>query len=77
MQTLNLSKATTAWTKLSTTLFVPHTEADYDHLVTVLDQLIDQVGENEYHPLASMMEVIGVLIENYEIQHVPELKETA
>ena len=77
MQTLNLNETTIAWTKLSTTLFVPHSEFDYDRLVTLLDQLIDQVGENEDHPLASMMEVIGVLIENYETQYVPELKETA
>ncbi|MBE9102476.1 hypothetical protein [Vacuolonema iberomarrocanum] len=77
MQTLNLNETTTAWTKLSTTLFVPHSEVDYDRLVTLLDQLIDQVGENIDHPLASMMEVIGVLIESYETQHVPELQETA
>ncbi len=41
----------------------------------MLDSLIDQVGEDETHPLASLMEVIGVLIENYETEHVPELKE--
>jgi HTH-type transcriptional regulator / antitoxin HigA len=35
--------------------------------------LIDEVGENESHPLASMMEVLGVLIEKYEDEHVPEL----
>jgi len=26
----------------------------------------DEVGEDETHPLASMMEILGVLIENYE-----------
>jgi HTH-type transcriptional regulator/antitoxin HigA len=41
--------------------------------VTLLDSLIDEVGENEEHPLASLMEIIGVLIQNYEAQHVPEL----
>ena len=40
-----------------------------------LDALIDTVGENETHPLASLMEVVGVLIENYEDKHVPELTE--
>jgi HTH-type transcriptional regulator / antitoxin HigA len=35
--------------------------------------LIDQVGEDESHPLALMMDVIGVRIENYETEHVPEL----
>jgi HTH-type transcriptional regulator/antitoxin HigA len=41
--------------------------------VTVLDDLIDMVGEDDDHPLASLMEVIGVLIEKYEDKHVPEL----
>ena len=51
------------------------TSAEYDRLVTILDQLIDEVGEDETHPLASLMEVIGVLIEKYEDEHVPELDE--
>jgi HTH-type transcriptional regulator/antitoxin HigA len=41
--------------------------------VAFLDALIDEVGEEETHPLASLMEVIGVLIERYEEDHVPEL----
>jgi HTH-type transcriptional regulator/antitoxin HigA len=39
----------------------------------LLDSLIDQVGEDESHPLASFMEVVGILIEKYEDEHVPEL----
>jgi HTH-type transcriptional regulator/antitoxin HigA len=39
----------------------------------MLDTMIDVVGEDEQHPLASLMEVIGVLIERYEDEHVPEL----
>jgi HTH-type transcriptional regulator/antitoxin HigA len=38
-----------------------------------LDTLIDAVGEDETHPLASLMEIVGVLIERYEEEHVPEL----
>ena len=48
-------------------------EANYDRLVSILDQLIDRVGGDETHPLASLMEVIGVLIERYEDEHIPEL----
>ena len=55
------------------TLFVPHTEKQYNQLVKFLDKLIDEVGENENHPLASLMEIIGILIEQYENNHVPEL----
>ena len=63
------------WPGLTPIVFVPHAEREYQRLVTVLDDLIDEVGENENHPLASLMEVIGVLIEKYEEEHVPELTE--
>jgi HTH-type transcriptional regulator/antitoxin HigA len=63
------------WPMIEPVVFVPHMEREYKRLVTVLDTLIDVVGENENHPLASLMEVIGVLIEKYEDEHVPELTE--
>ncbi len=52
---------------------IPQTEAEYNRLVTMLDELIDEVGEDEAHPLASLMEIIGVMIEHYENANVPEL----
>ncbi len=52
---------------------MPHNEQDYQALVSLLDSLIDTVGEDESHPLASLMEVVGVLIEKYEDEHVPEI----
>jgi HTH-type transcriptional regulator/antitoxin HigA len=51
----------------------PHRESEYRQLVGLLDNLIDEVGEDESHPLASFMEVVGILIEKYEDEHVPEL----
>lgn len=51
------------------------TEQDYQQLVALLDALIDEVGEDESHPLASLMEVVGVLIERYEDQHVPAMSD--
>jgi HTH-type transcriptional regulator/antitoxin HigA len=73
MENLDLNKTANAWAPLSRTLFVPHTESEYRQLVESLDSLIDQVGEDESHPLASFMEVVGILIEKYEDEHVPEL----
>jgi HTH-type transcriptional regulator/antitoxin HigA len=73
MQTLNINQTITAWSSIAENVFVPHTEEEYKHLVNILDALIDQIGEDETHPLASLMEVIGVLIENYENEHIPEL----
>lgn len=69
MQTVDVQ----SWTKLSDTVFVPHTETEYNRLVAMLDNLIDEVGEDETHPLASLMDVLSALIENYENSNVPEL----
>lgn len=77
IQSLDLDQTITDWNPIADKVFVPHTEEEYQRLVELLDSLIDQVGENESHPLASMMDVIGVLIENYEAKHVPELEEIA
>ena len=63
------------WPMLTEVVFVPHAQSEYQRLTEVLDDLIDVVGEDEDHPLASLMEVIGVLIEKYEDEHVPELTE--
>jgi HTH-type transcriptional regulator/antitoxin HigA len=70
-----LEKVTKAWPPISRAVRVPHTDADYRDLVQLLDRLTDEVGEDENHPLASLMDVIGVLIEKYEHEHVPELAE--
>jgi len=54
-------------------VFVPHTNEECRRLVAILDHLINEVGEDESHPLASLMEIVGLLIEKYEDEHVPEL----
>jgi len=73
MQNFDVNKTANAWSSLAGTVFVPHTEEEYRRLVGLLDSLIDEMGEDESHPLASLMEIIGVLIEKYEAEHVPEL----
>jgi HTH-type transcriptional regulator / antitoxin HigA len=70
-----LEQVTKAWPPISRTVRVPRTEADCEELVDLLDRLTDKVGEDENHPLASLMDVLGVLIEKYEDEHMPELTE--
>jgi len=70
---IDINKTAIAWPPLAGTVFVPHTEEEYNQIVALLDQLIDEVGEDESHPLASLMEIPGVLIEHYENANVPEL----
>jgi len=73
MSTAQMEKAFEAWPQVEPALRVPRNEREYRRLVKLLDHLIDEVGENENHTLASLMEVIGVLIEKYEDEHVAEL----
>jgi len=73
MTTSTMETVEQVWPSLAPLLFVPHTEHEYDQLVQMLDALIDVVGEDERNPLASLMEVIGVLVEKYEDEHIPEL----
>jgi HTH-type transcriptional regulator/antitoxin HigA len=75
MQNVELNKALGAWPEMAGMIYVPHTEEEYQRLVAFLDSLIDEVGEDETHPLSSLMEIIGVLIEKYEDEHVAELVE--
>lgn len=73
MQKLDVSGTADAWSSLANKVYVPHSEDEYRQLVSMLDSLIDEVGENESHPLASLMEIVGVLIEKYEDDRVAEL----
>ena len=75
MSISELEEATKAWPPISRVVRVPRTEADYRELVELLDRVTDEVGEDENHPLASLMDVLSVLIEKYEDEQVPELTE--
>ena len=73
MSTVYLEHITPAWNEFSKYVHVLHNEDDYEKAVSLLDSLVDMVDENESHPLASLMELISVLIENYEDAYVPAL----
>ena len=49
------------------------TEAEYQQLSAVLDDLIYGVGEDEDHPLSAAMALVGTLIKRHEDQHFPKL----
>jgi len=72
---LTIDETQKLWLPLATKLVIPRDEASYKYLVDWLDRLIDEVGEDEAHPLASLMDIIGVLIEQYESDRVPELQD--
>jgi HTH-type transcriptional regulator/antitoxin HigA len=68
-----IEQATPHWIEVSKILYLPHSEKEYQEAVRLLDNLIDTIGEDENHPLSSLMEILGVLIEKYEDEYVPEI----
>lgn len=69
-----LQKIAEVWPGIQNIFTVPHDDREYNRLFRLLDSLIDEVGEDESHPLASLMETVGSLIESYESRTFPEPK---
>ena len=65
----HLKEVAKVWPNIQSVFSVPHNEKDYNNLVNLLDSLVDEVGNNESHPLSPLMETIGSLIEAYESQN--------
>jgi HTH-type transcriptional regulator/antitoxin HigA len=49
-------------------------EREYDIAVKRLNELLDEIGDNEKHPLYSLLDTLGTLIHAYEKEHysIPE-----
>ena len=44
-------------------------EQEYDAAVERLNTLLDEIGEDEAHPLYSLLDTLGILIEAYDDEH--------
>ncbi len=69
----HLENIASVWPSIKNIFSVPHSEVEYENLVSLLDSLIDEIGENENHSLASLMESIGSLVETYENNNFPNI----
>ena len=46
-----------------------HTKQDYENAIAVLNRLLDEVGDDDKHPLFGFLEILGIVIESYEAEH--------
>ena len=46
------------------------TEEEYDRVVDLINAIIDEIGQDETHPLAEVLDYLGDLVEVYEDLHV-------
>lgn len=54
------------WRHIAKVIRVPHNEKEYDDTIKILNELIDTVGQDEYHPLADLLELVACCAEAYE-----------
>ena len=52
-------------------LFSIRNEKEYDLAIERLNALIDEVGDNEEHPLYELLDTLGAVIHTYEEKHYP------
>jgi HTH-type transcriptional regulator/antitoxin HigA len=72
----NLNKLIPAWKGLrnSVPFFGPiRNERDYQRMQALMDDLLGVVGDDEDHPLADLLDVIGMLVAQYEDENTPGL----
>lgn len=58
------------WSALEPLLTV-RTNDEYDRAVEHLNELLDEVGADEEHPLYELLDTLGTLIAAYEAEHMP------
>ena len=46
-----------------------HTKADYDRTVKMMNALLDVAGDDEDHPLSSLLDLVADLVSGYEQVH--------
>lgn len=51
----------------------PNNTKDYAKLEKFLDKLIDEIRDNETHPLVIVMQIIGENLEQYDNEHYPDI----
>src|SRR3990167_8702704 len=51
----------------------PSNDKEYARLEKILDELIDVVRDDETHPLAVAMQIIGENLEQYDSAHYPDI----
>ena len=50
-------------------IFTIRNEREYNAAIKRLNDLLDEVGENDKHPLYSLLDTLGTLIQVYEEEH--------
>jgi HTH-type transcriptional regulator/antitoxin HigA len=68
--TLVTKELQTHWNNIAPLLIIRN-EREYNGAVKRLNELLDEIGDNEKHPLYSLLDTLGTIIHVYEEEHYP------
>ena len=60
----------THWMNIAPLLTIRN-EREYNAAVKRLNELLDEIGDNEKHPLYGLLDTLGTLVHAYEEEHYP------
>ena len=68
---LDIRALQASWQKFDTMAHLRpiHSEIEYDRMVAMMNSLLDVAGDDEEHPLSSLLELAGDLVSRYEQEH--------
>lgn len=58
------------WASIAPLLSIRN-EREYDRAVKLMNQLVDEIGDNRRHPLYGLLDTLGTLLHSYEEMHHP------
>ena len=68
--TLATDQIQTHWANIAPLLTIRN-EREYNAAVKRMNELLDEIGTNEKHPLYSLLDTLGTLAHAYEEEHYP------
>lgn len=68
--TVLTAELTSNWSQIEPYLRIKD-DGDYERAVDLLNQLLDEIGDDESHPMYAFMDTLGLLVENYEDERYP------
>ena len=71
MDVKKINKLVEDWVPVAGILTKPKNDAQLDKLIDFSDNLMNEIGEDDDHPLWGMLDTIGSLIAEYEAENIP------
>lgn len=65
----DIKKTINHWRYIANDIHEPLNQSDYDRLASILDRLLDIVGDDEKHELIGLIDVISHMISMYDENH--------